>query len=411
MRINKITKHQFTILGVFLLAITIITVSTMQSATAGIIIEFDVFIEKECDEKVVIEDLQNPPQIDCTIDVWIGDDSTELTDCTLTDTRTGLNQGSFNLPNKSNDKLSFPGSYTADLAEAKDSDGFNSNKATIECTTQEEKKITEMDEFLTKVIAPGIEITKECREFVDEADGVDKIEFTWKVTNNSPDMASGLFSVATDGKITCPNGDMIDPFTPDVNAIGALVFGGMDGDSFVIDASLCNGATGDYTNDIDVVGLDQLNNEYTDDAFAICNIPERGEQGCTPGYWKANAEFTRDPANAWTTEMPTETLGDAGFLPNSHDLDTTLLEALALPGGDGTEGMEGKLLRHCVAAKLNAENGNVDYGPTAEEVIEICNATMATEDKDTMENLKDQLEEMNDAFCPIDMFDNPTGIE
>ena len=32
-------------------------------------VEFSVFIDKECDEKAVIEDLDNPPQIECTIDV------------------------------------------------------------------------------------------------------------------------------------------------------------------------------------------------------------------------------------------------------------------------------------------------------------------------------------------------------
>jgi len=132
--------------------------------------------------------------------------------------------------------------------------------------------------------------------------------------------------------------------------------------------------------------------------------PPIGENGCTPGYWKANATFKKDPANAWTVEQPDETLGDAGIIPQHHDTDTTLLEALSLRGGDGSEGMEGNLLRHCVAAKLNAENPTVAFGiPNAVDVIAACNVAMETEDRDTMETLKNELDEFNNASCNINM--------
>ncbi len=132
--------------------------------------------------------------------------------------------------------------------------------------------------------------------------------------------------------------------------------------------------------------------------------PPVGENGCTPGYWKANATFKKDPANAWTVEQPDETLGDAGIIPQHHDTDTTLLEALSLRGGGGSEGMEGNLLRHCVAAKLNAENPTVAFGiPNAVDVIAACNVAMATEDRDTMETLKNELDEFNNASCNINM--------
>ncbi len=138
---------------------------------------------------------------------------------------------------------------------------------------------------------------------------------------------------------------------------------------------------------------------------------EPNGEGCTPGYWKANADFKKDPDNAWTTEKPGDTLGDATFMPQNHDSSLTLLEALSLPGGDGSEGMEGDLLRHCVAAKLNAENTNVEFPYSAGVVITACNIAMATEDRDTMETLKDHLEELNDAGCPINMKGEPNGIE
>ncbi len=144
---------------------------------------------------------------------------------------------------------------------------------------------------------------------------------------------------------------------------------------------------------------------FSQSVFAGDPGADPGSGGCSPGYWKANA-VTEDPANAWFVD-PTTTLDAAGFVPQSQDPNTTLLETLQLSGGEGAEGMERKLLRHCVAGILNAENPNVGYTISTGDVISMCNAVMATEDKDTMENFKDQLDVFNNVGCPIDMKGEP----
>ena len=64
--------------------------------------------------------------------------------------------------------------------------------------------------------------------------------------------------------------------------------------------------------------------------------------------------------------------------------------------------MEGQLLRHCVAAKLNAENASVPFAiSTADQVIAQCNEAMATQDESTMEDLKNILDDFNNAGCNI----------
>jgi len=141
---------------------------------------------------------------------------------------------------------------------------------------------------------------------------------------------------------------------------------------------------------------------FSQSVFAGDPEPEPGSGGCSPGYWKANA-VTDNPANAWTIENPTDTLAFAGFDPQSVDPATTLLETLQLSGGEGAEGMERNLLRHCVAGKLNDENPNIGFAIEAGDVISMCNVVMATGDKDTMENFKDQLDDFNNLDCPIDM--------
>jgi len=155
---------------------------------------------------------------------------------------------------------------------------------------------------------------------------------------------------------------------------------------------------------------DDGNNVNGDGCSSVCTseVPV-GEQGCTPGYWKANAVHKKFAGSAWTVENPDDTLAEAGFVPdNGTPSGTTLLNALKFKGGKGEEGMERILLRACIAAKLNAENLNVTYAiETTAEVIAMCNASMDSNDIDTMKTLKDELESFNNAECSINMKGEP----
>ncbi len=193
-----------------------------------------------------------------------------------------------------------------------------------------------------------------------------------------------------------------DHFDQDiVDGAGHLIIADNGGNLFFVDypsGDLCDGTTKITSSFLDI-SLDDI---------APFIMPPGGDEGCTPGYWKANAKFKKDPANAWTVEDPDDTLDDAGFSPQLQDVSTELLDALKLNGGKDAAGMERNLLRQCVAAKLNAENPNVAYAITnSNEVIQVCNEAMATEDRDTMEELKDLLDEFNNAGCSINMKGEP----
>ncbi|MEJ2547298.1 MAG: hypothetical protein P8125_05715, partial [Gemmatimonadota bacterium] len=101
------------------------------------------------------------------------------------------------------------------------------------------------------------------------------------------------------------------------------------------------------------------------DDIRICKMEEqeRGEEGCTPGYWKQEHHFGNWPVNPYTT-----TFGDAftvacdgASYPTVNPEDGTdicsilLLDALSLKGGDVNA-----LARHAAAGWLNAMS-SVDY--------------------------------------------------
>jgi hypothetical protein len=105
-------------------------------------------------------------------------------------------------------------------------------------------------------------------------------------------------------------------------------------------------------------------------------------EGCTPGFWKNHL-------TAWPDAYsPTDTLGGlfTGLEPALAS--RTLLSAL----NQGRGGLDA-LLRHAVAALLNA--GSIDYPLTTGQIIDMVNEAIASADKDTIESLKDTLDEFN----------------
>ena len=127
----------------------------------------------------------------------------------------------------------------------------------------------------------------------------------------------------------------------------------------------------------------------------------------TPGYWKSNAENWG--AGAWYVEDPTDkfntVFGTSATLKLSKDKSTTdkgsasdptLYGALGAVGGDVNA-----LARHCVAAKLNVENPDVNYPMTYDEVINQCHDAIVSGDKNTMNALKDILDGYNNLGADI----------
>jgi hypothetical protein len=117
-----------------------------------------------------------------------------------------------------------------------------------------------------------------------------------------------------------------------------------------------------------------------------------GDDGCTPGYWK-------NATGSWSGFATTD-LFDTVFGVN-YNPTLTLLDALNLQGG----GFEA-LARHAVAALLNAEHADVQYGLTQPQIIALVQNAFATNDP---EPIKDQFDRLNNAGCTIDAHGDPIG--
>jgi hypothetical protein len=114
--------------------------------------------------------------------------------------------------------------------------------------------------------------------------------------------------------------------------------------------------------------------------------PPPGQEGCTPGFWRTHPEAYPAPYS------PTTTLGSVfAGLPSGY-ASLTFAQALSLGGG----GLNA-LLRHAVAALLNAASPEVDYPLTTAEVIALTNAAIASGD---YEALKDMFDEFNNLTAP-----------
>jgi hypothetical protein len=133
-------------------------------------------------------------------------------------------------------------------------------------------------------------------------------------------------------------------------------------------------------------------------------VPETFE-GLTPGFWKNKGVRVGWPSPYIPKGASATTLEQAGFIIPDNSMtdnpkrpvyhDDTLLEALNYKGGEGISGMAQILLRAATAALLNAAHTEVNYPLSVAEVISQVNSALATEDRDTMELLKNDLDSYN----------------
>jgi hypothetical protein len=117
--------------------------------------------------------------------------------------------------------------------------------------------------------------------------------------------------------------------------------------------------------------------------------PPTGQEGCTPGFWKNHPNAFPAPYS------PTTTLGSVftGLPANYAGL--TFQQALSQGGG----GLNA-LLRQAVAALLSATSPEVDYPLTADEVISLTNAAIASGIYEPTKDLFDQYNNLEaPGFC------------
>lgn len=124
-----------------------------------------------------------------------------------------------------------------------------------------------------------------------------------------------------------------------------------------------------------------------------------GNEGCTPGYWKNHTDN-------WEEATPSSLVKwiyrDAG---NTAYGDITMLAALSLKGGPGTDGAQQILLRAAVAAWLNAAHEGLGYPyrrfTEPEAFVADVNAALASGDRATMLALATKLDLANNLGCPL----------
>jgi hypothetical protein len=128
-----------------------------------------------------------------------------------------------------------------------------------------------------------------------------------------------------------------------------------------------------------------LTSNQTDSGNNFGNQPMVAE-GCTPGFWRQSQHF-----QYWTGYSPGDSY-DSVFGVSATG-SPTLLEAVWMGGGG-----ENALLRHSVAALLNASSPDVNYAYTEAEVIAIVQDAYATGNFDAAASL---LAAANEAGCPF----------
>lgn len=121
--------------------------------------------------------------------------------------------------------------------------------------------------------------------------------------------------------------------------------------------------------------------------FVNSELPIPGDEGCTPGFWRQPQhldDWAVDPSTTFNSVFGSSTLSS----------ELTLLEAVWLRGGK-----ENALGRHAAAAYLNALSDDVAYAYSASEVVDMVNA--AFDGTAGVEETKDDLEQANEAGCPL----------
>ena len=120
--------------------------------------------------------------------------------------------------------------------------------------------------------------------------------------------------------------------------------------------------------------------------------------GLTPGFWFNNIDKHKGGAlpSGLSGSYPVAIAGVSGFTTLGGDA-TTIKEALFSSAGGG----EQALMRHAVAAYLNAMHPLVFYPISAAQVSGAVNASLQIADPVTVELLKDQLDVYNNLGCAL----------
>ena len=138
-------------------------------------------------------------------------------------------------------------------------------------------------------------------------------------------------------------------------------------------------------------------------------VNRQPNEGCTPGYWKNHTACWHRCWENGNGDPWEDLVGDVFDVPAQISIlaDDTLMDALNYDGGPEIIDAAKILLRHAVAALLNACDPDIDYSISDPgDVISAVNTALedgvAQQDRGVMLDLKDELDMYNNYGCPID---------
>jgi hypothetical protein len=119
---------------------------------------------------------------------------------------------------------------------------------------------------------------------------------------------------------------------------------------------------------------------------------------CGIGYWKNHLEHW-PPTGYSPSQSVVSVFSDASTYPSIGS--ASLLEALRFGGGPGAEGGARNLLRHAVAALLNASHPRLGFPKSRSAVIDEVNDALRSGDRQRMLRVKGQLASTGTGPCSL----------
>ena len=134
------------------------------------------------------------------------------------------------------------------------------------------------------------------------------------------------------------------------------------------------------------------------------HVPQACGQGCTPGFWKNNAD--KKEATAWPVN-PNTLLGSVFTIPpclsgcTQNFANLTLRQALSLQGGNSLCEKAETLLRIATGSFLNASSSCVQFNLNAAALVAEVNGILASCDPSQFITESTRLDEFNNQGCPL----------